>query len=351
MDPRLLSVRYEVVLEYKGEPLVDSKLANLLRFIRDTGSLLAAATMLGIPYSRAWEALTRAERVLGERLVTSFRGGSRRGGTQLTEAALELLRVYEEAEAKLRRAVPVHALSRSQAPGEPELVVAHSHDPLLELVLERLRGQGTRLEHLCIGSGMALAALSLEEVDVACTHLYDPEKREFNAPYLDRYWLSDRVRVIGGYYRELVFAYRPDRRFGSVTEVLDLLLRGKVKLVNRNRGSGTRVLLDHLLRGAAGSAADLRKVRGYGIEVRTHDDAAKYVAVGRADVALVLRHVAEKYGLKTLHVVWEKYECFALRSRLGKKGVRAFGGLLNSEWFKELLKNARGYALRPAGSA
>jgi len=328
----------QAVLKFRGEVVLDGELAELLRLVEETGSLLSACRLLGVPYSRAWERISRAERRLGVRIVHSRRGG-RRGGMRLTEHGRRLLEKYSRYERRVRMAVSPVAVGE---PTEPDLTLAHSHDPILTIVLERLRSEGLDVEDACVGSGMALASLSLGEVDVAASHLYDPETGEYNVPYLHRYWLGGRASVIGGYMRELVFAFNPDVEPMGVEETVRALLDGELRLVNRNVGSGTRVYLDHLLSELSGGRS-LEGIRGYGYQVNTHDDAARAVAAGRADVGLMLRVSAEYYGLRCTHVVWERFEYIALNDRLGKRGVSSLRSALGSDWLRELLENTSGF--------
>lgn len=331
--------KYEVILEFKGTTLIDSKLAAILRLVDEKGSLLKASRSLGIPYSRAWERISKAERILGVKLVKTQRGGVR-GGMRLTEIAKKLLNRYFKAEKKLRKFIQVVEPSFSK-PVEPDLSIAHSHDPLLSVLIDRLKGK-LDIEDACIGSGMALASLSLEEVDVIGIHLYDPITNTYNTPYLKQYWLNDRVNRVGGYLRELVFAFNPEIAPMSLSDVINALLNGQLKLINRNIGSGTRIYLEYLLSKFSRNAS-FKDVRGFEDIVYTHADVAKAVATGKADVGLTLRYVAELNGLNWVHVVWEKFEYFALKSRFEKSGVKAFIDTLESKWFKDLLGRTPGY--------
>ncbi|MET1128849.1 MAG: substrate-binding domain-containing protein [Thermoproteota archaeon] len=343
-----LVARFTVVLERNGEVVVDSTLAAILSGIRRHGSLLAAARALGVPYSRAWEALSRAERLLGVKLVETWRGGTERGGARLTEHAEKLLALYEEAKSSLERCVGPQA-PRLPVAGEPDLVVAYSHDPVLELVLERLRDRGYAVEGVCMGSGLSLAMLSLGEAHVACSHLLDLETGSYNRPYLRRYWISDEV-LLGGYMREVVVAYRRGLSYSSPDEVFSDVVRGKLRIVNRNRGSGTRILLDHLLEKAARRLGIREpRVSGYEREVYTHAEAAREVALGRADAALVLRSVAEEYGLPWLHVAWERYECYTRSTHAKLKPVAELASTLSSSWLTEVISSKPGYQLLPNG--
>ena len=346
LDEKKLAIRYETVMEYNGVPVIDSKLATLLRLIRDKGSLLAASRSLGIPYSRAWNMIVRAERILRVELVKTYKGGRGGGGAKLTRIAERLLEIYDKAERKLWRSLGSPKAMKYMTVGEPDIIIAYSHDPLLEIILGKLEEEGYRVEGLCIGSGMALATLTLEEADVACIHLYDPESKEYNKPYIEKFWLTDKATIIGGYLRELVFALKPGLKINNINELLRKLLQGELKLVNRNRGSGTRVYLDYLLQYASKKYnLSVKNVRGYENEVYTHIEAARQVALGRADTALTLRYTTYLYGLESIHVVWETYQCIALNKSLEKQAVSKLREILNSEWLNNQLSKMPGYKL------
>lgn len=329
----------QAVLKFKGEVILDRELAELLRLVDETGSLLSACRRLGMPYSRAWERISSVERRLGVKVVLARRGGGGRGGMRLTEHGKALLEKYARYERRVRMVISPRVVGK---PTEPDLAIAHSHDLLLTIVLERLRSEGLDVEDACVGSGLALVSLSLGEVDVAASHLYDPETGDYNFPYLHRYWLEGRVSILGGYMRELVFAFNPNVEPMGVEDTVKALLDGELSLVNRNVGSGTRVFLDHLL-SKLSKRRPVEEIRGYGFQVSTHDDAARAVAAGRADVGLMLRASAEYYGLKFTHVAWERFEYMALNDRLGKRGVSSLRELLASDWLRRMLDNTPGF--------
>ncbi len=339
-----ITIRYNVTVEYDGIPVMDSQLAELIRLVEREGSILSAARLLGIPYSRAWEMIARAERILGEQLIVARRGGRGGGGARITPIARKLLEVYDNAKRRLQALVGPSNKTKFVAMGEPDIIVAYSHDPLVELVLGAVREREYEVEGLCVGSGKALAILSLEEADIACIHLYDPDKNEYNKPFIEKYWLKNRVKPVGGYWRELVFALRPGLNIDTVDKVLELLVKGKLRLANRNTGSGTRVYLDYLLeRKARELGINELNIPGYSREHPTHLDAARSIALGKADVALVLRYAAELYGLKTIHATWEQYECYALVKSLEKKAVKIFLEYMDKKKLVRLARNIRGY--------
>jgi len=347
--PKLVR-RVEVTLEYGGAKVLDSTIAELLRLIDSHGSILAASKSLGISYSRAWEWISRAELVLGVKLIEKRRGGSSGGGAKLTDDGKALLNYYDS----LVRGLRVRpGTTRSAEHTYPELVIAGSHDPLLEVLAGLLRrDHGVNVEVSWIGSCGGLASLMLGEADIAGTHLYDPTSDTYNVPYLKNYWLEDRVVVVRGYQREVVFALHAALSLSDVDEVIKALTRGELRLVNRNVGSGTRALLDHLISRYCGERGlnfreVVRGVKGYEYEVNTHLEVVKSIAEGRADVGLTLRYAANLYNLRVLHVRWEWYDFIILKNRLSKAGVATFLNKLRSEQFREIARNFIGYRIPP----
>lgn len=336
-----ITIRFECVVELGGRPVLDRLSAQVLRAIDERLSIIAASRALGIPYTSVWEIISRIERLAGGRIVIARRGGMGGGGARLTALGRRLLKAYEEGVRMLATAglhAPLHPSS------SPQLLMAHSSDPLLDMILERLSHEGCSARCFCVGSGLSLAMLSLEEADVAGIHLYDPQTGSYNEPYLERFWLRDKVARLGGYERQLVMAYGERVRARSLDEILKALLSGELRLANRNRGSGTRILIDHLLEQAGKKVgADPRRVRGYEKEHYTHEEVARSIASGDADAGLLLRCVADEHDLPWMHVAWERYEYYALKSRAGGEGVQRLKQILESSWLDDTLSSKPGY--------
>jgi len=339
----LSKVRFKVdlIAEYEDKKLLDRQLASLLKIIDEEGSILAACKILKIPYSRAWESLARIERILGLKIIEARKGGARGGGTKLTSLGKELLNYY------LNQFRKIGVFEEKYVkPKMPELTIIGSHDPALEKIVEMLKSRGMvkNIEVSWVGSAGGLASIMLNEADIAGTHLYDPETRTYNIPYLKKYWLENKVVVIRGYNRELVFAFRKNIEFKGVED----LFTGKLRLANRVLGSGTRSYLDNLLYRASlklGVSPSIIPdiIPGYNIEHKTHYNVARAIVEGNADVGLTLRYVAEQYGLKCKHVCWEKYDFVVRKSRLNKKSVKLFIDTIRSENVKKLVNSLVGY--------
>lgn len=228
-------------------------------------------------------------------------------------------------------AVQVHLLSEGVQPAD--LVVIGSHCVGLDYLLGRLQEQGWRSKFLAVGSSGGLAAARRGECDLAGVHLLDPKTNTYNRPYL-----GDDLRLIPGYGRLQGIVFRKgDARFEGklvADAVAAALADAACILVNRNRGSGTRVLIDQLL-GPARPA-------GYLTEARSHNAVAAAVAQGRADWGVAIATVAADLGLGFLPLQQEQYDFVVPVSGWERLAVCAFRELLQLPETREAL-SARGF--------
>ncbi len=222
------------------------------------------------------------------------------------------------------------------------LVLIGSHcvgvDLLLALMMERMPELNPKVVN--VGSSSGLAALGRGETDVAGIHLLDPESGEYNAPYLERYGVEGDVALVRGYIRRQGLLVPRGNPRGIKT--LEDLSKGEVSIINRNPGSGTRLLLDQILqRLTADRGLDLKqltsKIRGYTSGAKSHTAVAAAVAQGRADVGLAIETVAHRYDLDFIPLADERYDFAIPVSRLLKPTVKLFLETLRSEDFKGTL--------------
>jgi putative molybdopterin biosynthesis protein len=213
--------------------------------------------------------------------------------------------------------VDVHLLGQGIQPAD--LVVIGSHCIGLDYLLGGMQRQGWRTKFLAVGSTGGLEAVRRGECDLAGVHLLDPATGKYNTPFL-----SAEMTLLPGYRRMQGIVFRPnDRRFAgrSLDEAMAAALAdADCVMVNRNRGSGTRVLIDALLKGA--------KPPGYAAETRSHNAVVAAVAQGRADWGVGIETAALPAGLGFLPVREECYDFVIARSRADRPAVRAFGELL-----------------------
>jgi putative molybdopterin biosynthesis protein len=339
-----LEVRVRVELSYKGRTVVDETLGLALLLVRERGSLLAASRALGIPYSRLWERLSRAERILGTSLVRARRGGRGGGGAELTEDGLrvlrEFLRAYEEVHGSKPR------LPHVESEDGERLVYAGSNDPLLQRILGALMDKGVRVEAYWLGSLRGLASLLLGDADIAGLHLADPATGEYNVSMLRGPVEAGHLALLRGYQRRIGFVSRRPLR---VSEIIDGILNGRLSIVNRPPGSGSRLLLERILLGelegrgskpGPGVLEDI--VRGWDKIAKTHVEVAEAVARGEADTGVAVEPAARLYGLHFTPLAWEWFD-FLIPSWPPKGVVEEFLGILCSKGLEELAASLPGY--------
>jgi putative molybdopterin biosynthesis protein len=215
-----------------------------------------------------------------------------------------------------------------------DLVVIGSHCVGLDYLLGRLQRQGVSVKTLSVGSTGGLAAARRGQCDLAGIHLLDPESGVYNRPFL-----GDDLELIPGYGRLQGFVYRrADCRFeGQSLEgaVSAAVADPDCTMVNRNAGSGTRILIDRLLAAHAPKPAE---IPGYAIQARSHNAVAAAVSQGRADWGIAIDSVARLYGLGFIPLAEERYDFITPRIRSGRPAVRAFSRLLADDEVRARLR-------------
>jgi putative molybdopterin biosynthesis protein len=213
------------------------------------------------------------------------------------------------------RAVEVRLLARDVTPAD--LVVIGSHCTGLDYLLGLLHRRGITSKVLSVGSTGGLEAARRGECDLAGIHLLDPASDCYNEPFL-----SPGLTLVTGYARRQGVVFRRgDPRFegrGLPEAVRAALADPECVLINRNQGSGTRVLIDRLLGPA--------RPPGYLTEARSHNAVAAAVAQARADWGVAIEPVAR--GLGFLMLRDERYDFIVPEARRERPPVRAFIELL-----------------------
>lgn len=201
----------------------------------------------------------------------------------------------------------------------PDLTLVGSHCLGLDLVVGRLSERGYQARTIWIGSSGGLAALKRRECDVAAMHLLDPETGRYNAPFL-----TPGLALAAGWARLQGVVFRPgDPRFENRdvrAAIRDVRADLDCVMVNRNTGSGTRLLADGLLDGARPS--------GFWNQPRSHNAVAAAVVQGRADWGVAIESVARAYGLGFLPLTEERYDFAYAADRSGEPALAAFLSLL-----------------------
>jgi putative molybdopterin biosynthesis protein len=220
-----------------------------------------------------------------------------------------------------------------------DLVVIGSHCVGLDFLLGQLQERGFRTKFMAVGSTGGLQAAQRGECDLAGMHLLDPKTGRYNEPYL-----TPELELAGGYGRLQGIVFRPgDPRFEGRTgaeAVRQAANDPKCVMVNRNQGSGTRILIDRLLAGA--------EPAGYPVQARSHNAVAAAVAQGRADWGVAIQWVARTGGLGFLPLEHEQYDFVIPKSRRDRPAVRAFRELLSDPAIRKQLA-AMGFRMKDEG--
>jgi putative molybdopterin biosynthesis protein len=204
----------------------------------------------------------------------------------------------------------------------PDLVIMGSHDIALDVVVGALAERGLRARTIAVGSLGGVNAASRGECDIAPVHLVDAATGVYN-----KHLLAPGLALVPGWRRTQGFVFRPgDARFeGHSAEVAlqAALADPAILMINRNAGSGTRVLIDSLLRGT--------KPAGYANQPRSHNAVAAAIAQHRADWGIAIAPVADLYGLGFLPIAPEHYDFLVVQARRKRPAVQAFFDVLRNE--------------------
>ena len=232
-------------------------------------------------------------------------------------------------------------------PGELEQTIfaIGSHDLTLDIIGQFLAGRGRRFASTNVGSLGGLVALRRGEAHLAGSHMLDPESGEYNLSYIRQYLPEVAVmvlRLVGRTQGLLVARGNPRGILG-----LKDLVKPEVTFVNRQRGAGTRVLLDYQL-GKLGLAA--QEIQGYAQEEYTHLAVAAAIASGRADCGLGIAAAAQALSLDFLPLYEERYDLVIPAKHYQSELLRPLLDLLKTEEFQREVARLPGYTTDGMGS-
>lgn len=220
------------------------------------------------------------------------------------------------------------------------LMVIGSHDPLIDAVsdLMRKKHMDKYVSSAHVGSMGGIMAIKRGEAHIAGIHLLDEETGEYNTSFIKRYLGNEKILLIQCVKRVQGLMVAPDNP--KNIKGLEDIARDGLRYVNRQKGSGTRILLDYLIRKSDIPAHD---IYGYEREEFTHMSVAALVASGSADAGMGIYSAAKAYGLDFIPVCEEQYD-FIMPARFAElETVKHFVQILQSEEFKMELDRLGGY--------
>ncbi len=240
-------------------------------------------------------------------------------------------------------AVKVH-LYRSRAQIEKTIFCIGSHDMTLDLLAQFLAEHDRRLASANVGSQGGLVALRRGEAHMAGSHLLDPNDGSYNISYIRQYMPNIPVKVVALVGRDQGLIVKQGNPKG--VKSLEDLSRREVQFVNRQRGAGTRVLLDYHLN-LKGMSAE--SISGYTQEEYTHLGVAAAVASGRADCGLGIAAAAQALDLDFVPLFQERYDLVIPKGFAESELLAPLFDLLTDPVFRNSVSKLTGYDVNVMG--
>ena len=327
-----------------GAPPLDGRLLRLLAAVKKHATLRAAARETGFSYRAAWGLIADTGRLLGVPLVNLQQGR----GAQLTDAGEQFLAANERASLRLREGAfslqLAAKVSETERRSRAHLTLIASHDMLLTAFCDQwAKHEGIVGDVTFRGSVESLKALARGEADVAGFHAVATIDHEVAAGYR-RLLDPRRDTLIRFAEREqgLIVPKGNPKRLSTLADVAT----NQVRFVNRQRGSGTRLIIDQLLR-QAGIGAD--SVRGYETEEYTHLAVAATIAAGQAEAGFGLKAAAARLDLDFVPLRHETYWLAVRTRRVESDLVQRLRLGLSGEPLRNAVRNLAGYSIDKAG--
>ena len=226
------------------------------------------------------------------------------------------------------------------------LVVIGSHDPLLDELADMLHLENPELymSSSHVGSMGGIMAIRRGEAHAAGCHLLDTGDGSYNRSFIKKYFPRGGVRLIScvGRQQGLMVAGGNPLNIQKFSDIA----RGGVRYVNRQKGSGTRILTDYL---CAREGLDPAAIYGYDREELTHTSVAAQIVSGSADVGMGIYSAAKLYGLDFIPICIEEYDLIIPDHAWDTPMVRQLIATLKSDAFREKMLSLGGYTVDHPG--
>jgi len=229
---------------------------------------------------------------------------------------------------------------------EGALLASGSNDPILDMLQTYMKKSYPDFYIFSANTGSTdgLKALNMGYTDIAWSHLFDPKSGEYNIPFLSIYLPNVKPVVVNLFSRDLGFVVAPKnpchiRGFEDLTQK-------RVRFINRQKGSGTRVLLDYHLKRLKISSSE---IQGYEREIYTHFEVGLSILSKEADVGIATIAVSKLLGLPFIPITRERFDMILDQSTFFGKGIQAFIEILNSEGFRNRVEGLGSYDFKNSG--
>jgi putative molybdopterin biosynthesis protein len=244
--------------------------------------------------------------------------------------------------------VNIH-LYRSKSEIEKTIFCIGSHDMTLDLLAQFLAEHDRRFVSANVGSQGGLVSLRRGEAHLAGSHLLDPATGEYNISSIRQYMPNIPVRVVAlvGRAQGLLVRKGNPKGIKSLKDLASAEPGRSVQFVNRQRGAGTRVLLDYHLNAMAMSPDS---ILGYTQEEYTHLGVAAAIASGRADCGLGIAAAAQALDLDFIPLFQERYDLVIPKEHADSDLLTPLFGLLADSAFREAVSHLMGYNVSVMGT-
>lgn len=310
-------------------------LLQLLTSVRDQGSITSAASSANLSYRHAWGMLRSFELEFSAPLLQKSRGK----GTTLTPLAEKLIWADKRLSARLTPILESFAseLESILDSESTALRITASHGFAVDALIKQLGIENIPVEISYRTSLEAAAALSRNECDLAGFHVPVGEFKQAAQPYLK--WLNPRQHSL------INLAYRTQGLFiakGNTKNITGLadLQRKDVRFVNRQTGSGTKILLELLLEK---EKININNIADYNTAEFTHSAVAAYIASGMADVGLGVETAARRFGLDFIPLAREHYLFACKTSVLEQNLLQSTLKIMQNTSFRDTVSGLAGY--------
>lgn len=338
----MIQVEIRPVVRFRaaGEREFDFRMVPLLEGLETTGKLTRAAQHAGMSYRHAWNLIEQWTAFFGAPLVEMEKGR----GTRLTALGTNLLWAGKRAQARLDPTLANLASELARALNDAvdqrgsHLCLHASHDFAIAQLGTLGLASGVALDVHYEGSFDALAALTRGACDLAGFHAAEGRLGALMARrYAESLAAGDYVLIsFVSRTQGLVVRAGNPKRIAGIAD----LARADVRMVNRQRGSGTRALLEYQL---SQEGIDRARIRGYGNEEVTHSAIAAHVASDLADVGPGVAEAAAQYRLDFIPTCTERYYFACRREALELPALAAFRAFLHGPEVRKLVESLAGY--------
>jgi len=258
-----------------------------------------------------------------------------------------IIEIPQDVEGYSRGDIVSVRLLRPESELRRSILAIGSHDPLLDELsdLLRVRYGDISMGSAHVGSMGGLLAVRRGEAHIAGTHLLNEESGEYNISFIKKVIPKGGVRLIECVMRTqgLILQKGNPEQISGVTD----LTRGGLRYVNRQKGSGTRILIDYLCRR---DGVDASCISGYDREEYTHTSVAALIAAGSADAGLGIYSAAKLYGLDFIPVCREQYDLLIPDHAWDLQIIRRLLDVLKSDAFRQRLDEMGGYTVESPGT-